>query len=398
MAEGFSDAQWTQIETLLEQDPGRFQFPERRENSLVIGTFNALKLGSADEGKKRWNFLRKICLSFDLLALQEIMDNLSGLERLKDSLGDETKNEYGLVVSDTTGTFPGDRGNTERLAFLFRWTRIQRNDLASDITYDRSKVLKSLYENRDKFNKWFDKFDERVRKAKAEGKDKPSLSDYATPAFLTFIRQPHCAAFEILGEDGAKGPQLFTVNAHLLYGKGVKERKREFDALLDWLILRARQRDRMYHKNILLLGDLNIEFNDSTRKREEIDARLRALNKNELSDEQAAKVNFPLLTPHPVNGQLRSNARQDETYDQIAFFGMEQEDLPSVNENHSAGHNGSDGYDYGVFSFTELFAEALHGKSFVDLSEAQRDDLISRANADVSDHMPAWVRLPVPGA
>jgi hypothetical protein len=394
MADGFSDAQWAKIDALLDENPGKFHFPERRENSIVIGTFNTLKLGGSGDQAKRWEFLKKICLSFDLLALQEIMDDLSGLERLKNSLGQE----YGLVVSDTTGTFPGDRGNTERLAFLFRWTRVQRNDLASDITYDRSKVLQLLYENRDKFNHWFDEFDERVNKADREGKDRPSLSDYSTPAFLTFIRQPHCAAFEIPGVGGATGPRFLTVNAHLLYGNGKKERKREFDALLEWLILRARKRERMYHKNILLLGDLNVEFNDSSRKRQEIDDRLRSLNKNELSDEQAAKVNFPLLTPHPQHGQLRSNARQDQTYDQIAFFADDHEDLPTVDDNASAGMNGPDGYDYGVFNFMELFSEALHDKAFGRLSNAEADDLRSRAKADVSDHMPAWVRLPVPGA
>ncbi len=394
MATGFTDIQWAKIDALLESDPAKFQFPERRDNSLVIGTFNILKLGNATNNAKRWNFLRKICLSFDLLALQEIMDDLSGLERLKESLG----RGYGLVVSDTTGTFPTDRGNTERLAFLFRWTRVQRNDLASDITYDRSKVLQMLYEKRGTFEKWFDKYDERVKKAEAEGKKKPSLSKYSTPTFLTFIRQPHCAAFEILGVNDTKGPQLLTVNAHLLYGKGKGERKREFDALLDWLILRARQSERMYHKNILLLGDLNVEFNDTSRKRKEIDDKLRSLNKNELSDEQAAKVNFPLLTPHPERGQLRSNARQDQTYDQIAFFAAEDEDLPIVDDNKIAGQNGPNGYDYGVFNFIELFSHALHNKPCHELSEAEQDELISRSNADVSDHMPAWVRLPIPGA
>lgn len=394
MADGFSNVQWADIDALLEQEPDRFGLPESRKNSVVIGTFNTLKLGSDADDAKRWEFLRKICLRFDLLALQEIMDNLDGLQRLKRSLGEE----YGLVVSDTTGTFPGDRGNTERLAFLFRWTRIQRNDLASDITYDRSKVINLLYENRKKFADWFDKFDQRVAEKLAAGKKPPSLSDYATPAFLTFIRQPHCAAFEIKGVSGSTGPQFLTVNAHLLYGKGKAERKREFDALLDWLILRAQQRERMYHKNILLLGDMNLEFNDSNRKREEIDARLRSLNGNELSDEQSAKVNFPLLTPHPHHGQIRTNAREDQTYDQIAFFAAEDEDLPTVPDNAEAGQHGPDGYDYGVFSFTDLFAQVLHGRSFAELGKAQQDDIFSKSKADVSDHMPAWVRVPIPGA
>ena len=57
-----------------------------------------------------------------------------------------------------------------------------------------------------------------------------------------------------------------------------------------------------------------------------------------------------------------------------------------------------DGYDYGVFKLTDLFARALHGCGFTELSKKHRDGIISRTQDDVSDHMPAWIRLPVPGA
>ena len=64
----------------------------------------------------------------------------------------------------------------------------------------------------------------------------------------------------------------------------------------------------------------------------------------------------------------------------------------------AAGENGLNGYDYGVFDFIELFAEATLGAPFNTLSNAQKKDLFSRTEADVSDHMPIWVRIPISGA
>ena len=390
---GFTNTEWAEITSTLEREPEAFGLPERRERSVVIGTFNMLKLGRDDDDAKRWDFLRLICERFDLLALQEVMDNLDGLRRLKRSLGPE----YGVVVSDVTGVFPTDRGNTERLAFLFRWPRIRRDELASDITYDRSKVLQLLYENRDAFWDFFQCYDKRLAEAEANGGKRPSLTDRALPAFLTFIRQPHCASFSLLGPGDSIGPQFLAVNAHLLYGRGKQERRAEFDALLDWLILRASQRERLYHPNLLLLGDLNLEFQDAEIQRDAIDRRLRALNANELAEADMAKVNFPLLSKHPNQADFfRTNARLDQTYDQIALFADANSGLPTAQDNKTAGQQGPDGYDYGVFNFANLFAQAIHQASVAELSEAQQKALYRRGNADVSDHMPAWIRLPMP--
>ena len=53
-------------------------------------------------------------------------------------------------------------------------------------------------------------------------------------------------------------------------------------------------------------------------------------------------------------------------------------------------------FDYGVFDFVNLFSEALHGKAFAKLSAAERKTLVARFEHKVSDHMPLWLRLPLP--
>ena len=399
-AEGFSDADWTKINAL---DPNDFGLPKRGTNSAIIGTFNMLKLGDGSQDAKRWDFLSKIRARYDFLAIQEVLDDLSGLDRLMSRL----PKHYEFLVSDTTGKFPGDRyGLTERLAFIYNPKRIRLDDLASDITYDRSWVLNQLNEDWTTWEKFFQKYNAELKKFdEGKRKQRPALGDYATPAFLTFIRQPHCAAFTILGKDNAPGIPFLAVNAHLLYGKGKTERKREFNALLNWLIYRSQEPERMYHTNMILLGDLNLEFTSAATKREEIDDRLRALNQEDLGSMEAATVNFPLLSVHPSRANLpedeqlfRTNARTSQTYDQIGFFVAPNESrLPFPHHNANAGNNGPNGYDYGVFRFTDLIAKALHNRNtFAALTDAQQDALIPRAHADISDHLPAWTRIPLP--
>jgi len=146
----FSNQEWQKISTLFNQSAETFGLPLRRQNSVVIGTFNIRKLGTVEKRTPQsWELLKNIITRFDLIAIQEIMDDLSGLENLLSLLG----NNYGMVVSDVTGAKPGARGNAERLGFLFNWKKIERTALASDITFDRSEITQNLYTNRTAFDK-----------------------------------------------------------------------------------------------------------------------------------------------------------------------------------------------------------------------------------------------------
>lgn len=401
----FSAMEWN---TINQSGPLElFGLPERRSKSVVIGTFNIRKLGSVkSRSSQAWSFLVRICERFDLLAIQEVMDSLEGLRYLHQCLG----KDYGLVVSDVTGGIfnPGDvirgkRGNNERLAFLFNWKRIRRTELASDISYDRTDIVSNLFKKRAQYaNTWekhhhnVGKWEEKCEQAQASGKRKPKKPPIELPAFLTFIRQPHCASFEVVSQAEATPFRFLCVNAHLLYGTNTDERRWEFEALIDWLTIRAKNAANMYYPNIVLLGDCNLEFETFSWTRDEINARLKKLNSEALKSKKAAKVNFPLLTPHPVHGELRTSARLKQTYDQIGIFAHDN-NWPLSDANRAAGQNGPDSYDYGVFKFTDLFSQVLHGKRFAELTKSKSDQIIKQCEYDVSDHMPAWFRLPVPG-
>lgn len=156
----------------------------------------------------------------------------------------------------------------------------------------------------------------------------------------------------------------------------------------------------MYFKNMILMADLSMHFDNATNKLSDIIRRLLELNSTLLSGNNAARVNFPFLNVHPgLTFLYQTNARKDKTFDHIAFFiDRDESSMPTSDDNAVAGQNGLNGYDYGVFDFIELFSQAIHGKDFISLTATQRNDLLKRAKADVSDNMPIWVRIPIPGA
>ena len=116
MAKQFTPAEWKPIRARLEEDPQRYGLPQRECGSVLLGSFIVRKLGSSrSRSPDTWEFLADVCRTFDLLAVQEIMDDLSGLRRLMSLLGPE----FSLVVSDLTGVFPGEPGLGERLGFIY---------------------------------------------------------------------------------------------------------------------------------------------------------------------------------------------------------------------------------------------------------------------------------------
>ncbi len=80
MATQFSSAEWDLIRAKLRADPKRYGLPQRVYGSVLLGSFNIRKMGNTrNRSADTWEFLADICRSFDLVAVQEIMDNLEGL-------------------------------------------------------------------------------------------------------------------------------------------------------------------------------------------------------------------------------------------------------------------------------------------------------------------------------
>ena len=377
MAEHFDPDEWQRIDARLDEAPERYGFPERRNGSVLLGSFNVRKLGDADNRTDGdWKFLARTCAPFDLLGVQEIMSDLSGLRRLREELARhvETGSEgFAAVVSDETGAFAGERGLRERLGFIYRWPVVERMEIASDLTYDRTKTFKTLVEHKAALKEELEECD-------------GDASEFNPPFFVTFARQPHGVAFRICG---AEPYEFMAVNAHLIFGERIGDRRREFTALMELLKSRLADDDSI---NLILMGDLNLDFDDPVKDRDRVDEQIKNLDAT-LTD-TGSHINFPFLDKHKGHDAVfRTNARLNQTYDHIGLFAHDPR-LPSYDLNEQMPQT-SDGPDYGVFDFMTLFGEAIYDKAWTELTDTERQTLWEKAEYSVSDHMPLWFRLPL---
>lgn len=407
MAKHFDANEWAKIDALLaesstqaardtakaEKTLAAFGLPERRENSLIMATWNIRKFGKADgHTDKAREFYAHFASRCDLIAIQEIMDDMFSLRDLRDRMQALVPEaEYRILCSDVTGKGLDGRGLGERLAFIFDQTRIRHTDIASDISFDRRDVVQNV-------NSALDELNATVRAEIGPGSLADQALDFFNWAtdwtgfnptkmnhFFDYIRAPHFATFEVLGQGSTY--EVAVANAHLHYGKP-KQREKEFLALLEWTFQRARRGSDA--PITMILGDLNLDFkSNNEQRRNAIEAFLGNINK---SRRQKVMVNFPFLYDHPIQGLINTNARETQTFDQIAYFHNDPR-LPLAEHNALAGSSTDDFFDYGMFNFVQLFKSAgvigEHANGKPDYSEFEHD---------VSDHMPIWVRMPIPVA
>ncbi len=398
MPQHFTPAEWQKINAEFNTSADTYGLPTRRSDSVIIGSFNIRKLGDINKRTdESWQLFKNTLERFDLIAIQEVMENSEGLYHLKELLGEH----YKIAISDSTGAAPGRRGNGELLAFLYNSKRIEQTEVASDLSFDRTYIHNRLFDHRKAITKSLNKHNEDIKEweakviaNKALGKRRPTKPTQSIPVFLSFIRQPHCVSFRIKGAAGTEPYAFIAVNAHLLYGKNKFERELEFKALIEWLTLRSKKIRTSRHPNLILLGDCNLDFGPSDVMREDIDALLKSLNKTYLKSKKAADANFPLLSEHPKHGYLKTSLRQKATYDQIGIFSTDKR-LPKPDDNKIAGSTvGS--FDYGVFDLGNLISHAFHSKAIDKITTKERKTIYKKAEFDITDHLPIWYRQPLP--
>ncbi|MEM9098675.1 MAG: hypothetical protein AAGC79_09120 [Pseudomonadota bacterium] len=405
MAKHFDESEWAKIDTLLaessteaaratakaENKLAAFGLPERRADSLLMATWNIRKFGKADgHTEKAREFYAHFACRCDLIAIQEIMDDMFSLRDLRDRMQELVPSaDYRILCSDVTGKGLDGYGLGERLAFIFDQNRIRHTEIASDISFDRRDVVQNV-------NNALDELRNSVRAETGPGTFLDQAVDFFNWAtgwtgfnptkmnhFFDYIRAPHFATFEVMGRGNTY--EVAIANAHLHYGKP-KQREKEFLALLEWIFQRAKRGTDA--PITMILGDLNLDFKaNNEQRRNAIEAFLAKINK---SGKQKVQVNFPFLYDHPIQGLINTNARETQTFDQIAYFHRDPR-LPKAEHNKLAGTSTEDFFDYGMFNFVELFKTA----GVIGKDDKGKPDY-SEFEFDVSDHMPIWVRMPVP--
>lgn len=407
----YTEAEWSRIRDALAKDPVSFGLPQRVYGSVVLGSFNIRKLGKLQTGKTHdrdhnvMSFLADVCRHFDLLAVQEVMSSTEGIRQLKDMMG----SEYGLILSDTTGALPGGGGGMpERSAFIYNRAVVGRSGLVTDVTYDRFEVLDTLVREFPDIAREVNGYRAKLaafEKAKAAGK-RPRKPTLKMPSFLSFVRTPFAVGFDVQGFPGSERYEFLAVCAHLLYGNSKEDRQREGAALIRWMMGKARESDA-HSTNLVLFGDLNLDYDNPVRDLARIEAMVEAENRKA---RRRVEVSFPFLFKHPQTRQLpppngdvfRTNAVLSQTYDQIGILTTDErlkDRLATTAQGHARPQEwgaAPEGPDYGVFNFTELVSRTLANKPFAELAGTERKEFVRRFDFRVSDHLPIWYRFPLP--
>ncbi len=432
MASEFTRAEWGSIRRELAADPEKYGLPKRVYGTVVIASFNIRKLGRLRVGRSTsgrddatMKFLADTCRHFDLVAIQEVMPEMAAVRRLRQLMGPE----YGLIVSDVVGTFPGESGNEERLAYIYNRNLVERTELVSEVTTSRTKVIKTIARHHQELydlmntratarnlRKYYEvdlpAYREAVEAGSTRRPPRVPKFDVSPDRFVQFIRTPFAASFRVHGHPGLESYSFLAVNAHLHFGRPI-DRRLEAEALIEWILGKLRSREA---STILLLGDLNFSFEKPQVDLERIVEKFEELGGFATGSGKKVHVSFPFIFPHPrlrqeppldPDGLLRSNVRLTQTYDQIGVFSLDSRvggRLATTPEGHSSKEQwavAEGAPDYGCFDFANLFSRALAGgRNLEELVEAEgsgaRTRLIKRFEHRVSDHMPIWIRIPLP--
>lgn len=237
------------------------------DGDVLIASWNIREFDSRKLGGRltdAFYYIAEILSHFDLIAIQEIRDDLSALERVQNLLGGWWK----YVVTDVTA---GTSGNGERMAFLFDSRKVVFGGLAGEIVLPPQKIDTEV---------------------------------------LQFARTPFVCGFK----SGWAKIDLCTV--HIYYGDSKpldSRRLKEIGKLADFLAKRAKKAAQPPPEaegvakarppspdTLILLGDFNI-FDPK-------DATLKAI------------TDAGFVVPKVLTDRKGSNIARDKYYDQIAIW------------------------------------------------------------------------------
>ena len=238
--------------------PGR-AIPRKADDRLLVATWNIANLGLQERRPDDYRLLGEIVSWFDLIAVQEVNDNLTGIRGLHDALPDR----YALSFSDASG-------NNERQAFFHDTRKVRLGEKVGRVAIPPSEL---------------------------DDIDFPGVTD----RFDGFDRGPYVAAFH------AGDFVVLLVNVHLFFGSDKPadkaRRAQETLAVARWADHRRRSKNA-YTKDIVALGDFNLP------KAQPGDPIHDALTSRGLE-----------LPAHST--QIASSISTDNHYDQVAFVSSE---------------------------------------------------------------------------
>ena len=308
--------------------------PERTiSGTLLLATWNIREFDSAKYGERCaecFYYIAEIINRFDLVAIQEVREDLSALDRVQEILGGWWK----YIVTDVT---EGTSGNGERMAFMYDSRKVTFGGLAGEIVLPEAKT---------------------------------------GPRLLQFARTPFICGFKA----GWTKFNLCTV--HIYYGQGVKDdprRVKEIEDLAKLLAKRAKLPEQparpdgkvtavrnIEPDNLVLLGDFNI------------------FNRADVTMQKLVEAGFTV--PDELTRLSGNNIAKNKHYDQIAF-------MARPNRFGTTGKAGVFDFYRSVFRHDEgpVYSKLMGGRyeKAKDPSRAYKD----WRTYQMSDHLLLWVEL-----
>ena len=185
--------------------------PKRKSGQVLLASWNIARLGANQRRDEDYRLIATMVGWFELVALQEVRDNLAGLRAIQANL----PKHFRVLFSDTAG-------NNERMAFLYDSRKVSPLEEIGEIGFSPRELV--AVQN----------------------------TPIGKP-FSSFDRTPHLAAFQ------AESARFLLANVHLYYGKAgeLARRAAEAFAVASWAERRQGEK-HTYTKNVLALGDFNL--------------------------------------------------------------------------------------------------------------------------------------------
>ncbi len=222
---------------------------KRKDSSILLATWNIRDLGSnkfnpAGRLDESFYYLAEVASCFDLIALQEVNQDLDDFERLVGILG----RNWNYLLTDTT---EGSRGNGERMAFLFNRDKVWFRNIAGEIVLPKGQLVVPARAVRPP--------DEQGSAERSLVPDLPTTKPEQMEG-QQFARTPFLVAFQA----GWFRFNLCTV--HIYYGKdsgqALQQRIGEIKALVSFFAKRHDKESKgvppQQAENYVLLGDFNV--------------------------------------------------------------------------------------------------------------------------------------------
>jgi len=253
------------------------EMPQKtREATLIVGTWNIRnfddnRFGNGPRNDEDLQYIAEIISRFDVIAVQEICDDVRPLDKLMRLLG----YHYDYIMTDVT---EGKSGNDERLGFIYDKNKVTFKGVAGELVLPDKELI-------------IDKDD--------KGGERQ----------LQFARTPFMCSFQ------SGWFKFIFSTVHIYFGESTgakyERRVKEIDKVAEFLAKRAENDDQ----NLILVGDFNIEEKGSPG--------YKALTNK--------KYKFEVFQNKNKAG---SNKDQTKHFDQISFRVRENELRLTKNDNN----------------------------------------------------------------